>query len=153
MKRRLNNAFTFAVILLAGLVAYRFLSPRLFPAPTPAVFSEGTSLTAALTRAQSTGKPVFAVATASWCGACQSYKKNALVNPEVEARLTDNTIPVFIDIDKDTDAATALNISSVPATFLINADGSVIAQLQGNTPSGALITWLDTNTPPIASNN
>ncbi len=151
MKRILDNAFTVGVVLLGAFVLFRVFSPMLFPAEKPSVFADAITLPAALEQSKATGKPVFAVASASWCGPCQSYKKGALVDPKVEAWLTEHTIPVYIDVDEHSTDAQSLGVSSIPATFLLNADGQITARAQGKLSSRSLIDWLNSNTEQITA--
>jgi len=77
-------------LLLAALVAFfgfRLASGR--TAPVPEIFDKTVSLQTALDESAKSGKPVFALLTADWCAPCQSYKRGALANKEIVAKLTE----------------------------------------------------------------
>lgn len=132
------------VVALAGIAGWKFMRP---PAPTPGVFAQGTTLASAIERSAAEGKPVLAVATADWCGACQSYKRGALADDRVAAAIEQRTIPVYINVDDDPADAEKLGISAIPATFLIR-DGQVIDKFTGAIAPADLLEWLDRNAAP-----
>jgi len=131
------------VLALGGLVFFKYLRP---PAPTPGVFGQGTTLTSAIERSSAEGKPVFAVATADWCGYCQSYKRGALADERVAAIIEARTIPVYINVDDDPADAEKLGVSGIPATFLIR-DGEIVDRLSGDIKTDDLIEWLEEKAP------
>ncbi len=146
MKRLLDRASWVAVILLGLFVALR-LSGCGGVAPTPELFSDGQTLDGAMEQSAAPGgKPVLAVATADWCPPCQSYKRGALADARVAEAVRARTIPVYVDVDADPDAAAALGVSSIPATYLI-VDGAVAASFTGAKGADELLRWIDEHTP------
>jgi len=112
-------------------------------APTPPVFDDEVTLASAVDAAAADeGRFVFAVATADWCAPCQGYKRGALTDQRVERWITDNAVPVYINVDKRPDDAAALGVRGIPATFLLK-DGQVVASASGAMGAERLLGWLD----------
>lgn len=146
MKRFINGPILFALAVLLIVGAVQFLAPAR-TSETPAIFAEHLSLDEAVERASSSGKVVLAVATADWCGPCQGYKREALASEALAQWVSRHAVPVLIDVDADPDAASRLRVSSIPATFLIDQRGEVVARLAGNAPTARLRSWLETSAP------
>jgi thioredoxin 1 len=121
-------------------------------APMPPVFEDGFTLTQAIAQAQGSDRPVIAVASADWCGPCQTYKRTALSDPRVAEWVEANAVPVLIDVtDGIPPEATPLNIKPIPATFVLR-DGEVVASFAGALPADDLLGWLQTQATPRAAN-
>ncbi|MEO1129942.1 MAG: thioredoxin family protein [Planctomycetota bacterium] len=121
-------------------------------APTPPLFADGFTLTQAIAKAQGTDRPVIAVASANWCGPCQTYKRTALSDPRVTDWVGANAVPVYIDVSDGIPAeAVPLNIQPIPATFVLR-DGEVVASFAGALPADDLLGWLETQATPRAAN-
>ena len=130
------------VLAIVAIGAVLFLRP-VSKADTPALFHDApATLDAAMAKAESDGRVVFAYATADWCGPCQSYKKNTLSDPRVEAWVAANAVPVYIDVDVRREDAQRLEVSGIPATFVIR-DGIILDRAVGAVPPGDLLPWLD----------
>ena len=146
-KESSNGLSTFlslgALVVALTVLITVLLSGR--KAPTPEAFvGASTSLATAETRAGEQGKLVFAVATADWCPACQSYKRGALADARVADWIATNAVPVYLDVtDGPTDATTRLGINAIPASFLIDASGKVLASREGSASPDALFAWLE----------
>jgi thioredoxin len=130
----------FFVVLVVGFLGFYLYMGR--TAPTPEVFATSTSLTEAMTQSEVEGKVVVAVATADWCGSCQSFKRGALSDEKVTAWLDANAIPVYINVDDDPEAANVLGVSGIPATFVI-VDGEVKEHLTGAYKADDLLEVLE----------
>jgi len=137
----------FLVILVAAVVLIRTVTGG-GVAPKPPIFDEHLTLEQALDRSTQSGKPVFAFATADWCGPCQAFKRGALSDKRVIKTALENTVPVYIDIDKDPAArrqaasmAGQEDIYSIPTILLIR-DGHLIAQYEGGMSASAMLKWL-----------
>lgn len=140
----------FLLLVVGGFLAYRLAAGR--TAPVPEVFDKTVSLQSALDESAQTGKPVFALLTADWCSACQSYKRGALVDQQVASTLREQTIPVYINVDTQKDDVQRLVDMGMPIsprgsislpTSLIVKDGKVAAPLVGGHSASSLMTWLD----------
>lgn len=118
-------------------------------AETPAGFGEaeaGADLMA-MSRA---GKPVLAVVTADWCGPCQAYKRGALSDGEVAARLEGVVERVMVDADAEPELAARLGARGLPTTVLI-VEGEVVGGFGGNASAAQLLEWLDGRGLAVAS--
>ncbi len=121
-------AVPIALAVLVGFAGVTMLRGRV--APTPGVFREGSTLATAIDRAAAEGKPVLALVTADWCPPCQQLKRETLTDPAVAAWIEANTVPVYIDSDKNPDDARSLLVTSLPTTLLLR-DGEIIGTRVG----------------------
>lgn len=85
-----------------------------------------STLQEAIDRGTAEGKPVVAIATASWCGPCKAYKSNTLNKQSVQDMLTSEAVTVMIDVDQNQADAQRLGVQSLPTTYIIDA-GTVVA--------------------------
>ncbi|TVQ61357.1 MAG: thioredoxin family protein [Phycisphaerales bacterium] len=141
--RALANTLVFTVVIALLLVGQFFLF-RASPVPTPELFGGRTSLQQAMADGAQAGKPVFAMATADWCGPCQQLKAGALQDERLVAFLTEHTVPVYIDVDVNGSDANTLGVRGIPALYLIGPDGEPLAQTVGSASAEALLHWAQT---------
>jgi thiol:disulfide interchange protein len=100
-----------------------------------------TDFAAARQESRSTGKPVFAYFTASWCAPCQSLKHTTWADKNVEAGLR-NYVPVKIDVDQNQELARQYNVRAVPSFAVLGGDGELLKQVDGALPPKELLNWL-----------
>ena len=89
-------------------------------------------------------------AIASWCGPCQSFKRGALSDPEVEKVIVERTLPVYLDIDKERDAASRLGVMSIPRMIVLR-DNQVVAQHVGVMSSAQTIAFINEHAGPASN--
>lgn len=136
--------FLVLVVVLLGVLRWKFGGV----APTPEAFAAHTSLEAALTQSEQTGKPVLVMATADWCMPCQVLKRGALADPRVTAWINENAIAAYADFtDSNTpeaqQAQRLLAVDGYP-TLLFVRDGEVVSRKVGVASAGSLLEWFET---------
>ena len=134
--------FLLVVVAILGVLRLRLGGV----APTPEAFVDKVSLDEALARSEQTGKPVLVMATADWCGPCQSLKRGALSDPEVSAWIGEHAIAVYADFTDGTTeeaqrAGRLLGIEAYPTLVLLR-DGEVVGRRVGVLPADELLGWL-----------
>jgi len=140
----------FLVVIAASIVVVMNLRTSSAPAQTPALFAQHLTLPAATETSAETGKPVLVYATASWCGPCQSFKRGALSDPEVEKVIVERTLPVYLDIDKEREAASRLGVMSIPRMIVLR-DNQVVAQHVGVMSSAQTIAFINEHAGPASN--
>jgi thioredoxin-like negative regulator of GroEL len=100
------------------------------------------TLPEAVEAASGSDRVVLAVATASWCGPCQQYKRNGLADPAVAGWVAEHALPIMIDVERDRADASALAPHAVPMTYVLR-EGKVIASLEGPASGERLLAWLE----------
>ena len=139
----------FLVVIVASIIAIVLVKSNQTSAPLPGIFAEKVSLEDATAKSAETGKPVLVFATASWCGPCQSFKRGALSDPEVAKAISDNTIPVYLDIDEHPEQASMFGVRSVPT--LILTDGRKMTKATGALSTGRTLDWLSESFSTLAT--
>ena len=145
------------VLGIIAIGAFVLMQVRGSQAATPVLFTgSATTLSAALTEAGDVGRPVLAIATADWCPPCQSYKRDALASDRVAQIAAAKAVPIMLDVTErngpfSADAA-SLGVSSIPATFLLAPDGTVLAQATGPVGESELVAMIDDAARAVAQN-
>lgn len=137
----MKNALLVGVAVIVGFAVISMIRGGAKVAPTPAVFSEGTTLEQAIAESKESGKPVYVVVTATWCGPCQHLKSTTLVEPEVASWIDEHTIPVYIDADEGRADAGRLGVSSIPATLILRGD-KIVASTAGYMDANHYLAFL-----------
>lgn len=109
----------------------------------PPLIADAPALDAAITQA-GTDRIVVAFATADRCAPCQQFKRDALNDASVIARLSDpRFLPTHVEVDRSPQLAeTYLGTRSIPMTYALR-DGKVVATLRGQRSAADLLAWLD----------
>lgn len=139
----------FLLVIVASVVLVVNLRGSRAPADVPAMFSAELTLPVATQRSAETGQPVLVYATASWCGPCQSFKRGALSDPEVERAVLAGTLPVYLDIDEDRESASMLGVRSVPMLIVIR-DGAVVGSHVGAMSAAQTVSFVREHAGPVA---
>ena len=132
------------LIVLLAIVGVAVILPRLRGvAPTPSVFEDAWTLTAAKEASATQNKPVLAFLTADWCPSCQQLKRGALTDAKVTSLIAERTIPVYINVDESAqDARTFANVSAIP-TLIIEYQGRELGRSVGAKSASKLRAWLE----------
>lgn len=77
---------------------------------------------------------------AEWCGWCEKLGEE-LDKPAVQSELKRFTL-VYLDADKDGDAARKLGVGPIPALRILSPDGKIVARHDGYLAAAELIDWL-----------
>lgn len=109
----------------------------------PPVIANAPPLDEAIARAGSE-RLVVAFATADRCAPCQQYKRDALNDAAVIARLSDpGLLPTHVEVDRSPRLAKErLGTTMIPMTYALR-DGEVIASLRWQRTAAELLAWLD----------
>jgi thioredoxin-like negative regulator of GroEL len=109
----------------------------------PPLIADGPALDAAVARA-GTDRMVVAFATADRCAPCQQYKRDALNDAAVMARLSDpRFLPTHVEVDRSPELAeTYLGTRAIPMTYALR-DGKVVSTLRGQRSAAELLAWLN----------
>lgn len=135
-----QSALTWVLLVVLAL----FVAPGVInfvrgPASTPGVFGAGLSLDEAMDRSAADGKPVLVLATADWCGPCQTLKRGALMDEGVSAWISEHTIPVYLEDGEDRESIGLLGVRAYPTTLVL-VDGEVVGGMEG---AASAQTYLD----------
>jgi thioredoxin-like negative regulator of GroEL len=111
--------------------------------PLPPLIADAPPLDAAITQAGSS-RIVIAFVTADRCAPCQQYKRDALNDAGVVAKLSDSRfLPTHLEVDRSPALADAhLGTRAIPMTYALR-DGKVIAELRGQRSAADLVAWID----------
>ncbi|MCL4221806.1 MAG: thioredoxin family protein [Phycisphaerales bacterium] len=139
MKRK-NVLLLIVVFILAAALGLPLLRGV---APTPDMFSENLSLNAALDRSVRTGRPVLAVVTADWCGACQALKRGALSDTQVERIVSESFVPVYVDSDRSPGEVAQIGRVEYLPTVVVIVGGREVTRAVGNQSAGQLRVMLE----------
>ncbi len=109
----------------------------------PPILADAPPLDAAIADA-GTDRIVLAFVTADRCAPCQQYKKDALNNAEVIARLSESRyLPTHLEVDRAPDLADAyFGTRAIPMTYALRG-GEIVAELRGQRSAADLLAWLD----------
>ncbi len=112
---------TLAVVLFAG------------QALAQAPFSAAT-FEAACESAAKTNKVVLVDFYTTWCAPCKALDKSTWTDAKVRAWLTEKTVSIKIDAEKEVDLAARYRITAYPTILLLKADGTEVDRLIGFRP-------------------
>lgn len=109
----------------------------------PPLIADAPPLDAAIAQAGAS-RVVVAFVTADRCAPCQQYKRDALNDAAVIARLSGSRfVPTHLEVDRSAALADAyLGTRSIPMTYALR-DGKVVAELRGQRSAADLLAWLD----------
>lgn len=127
--------FTTALLLAAALTQPLAVRAK------PSKINWQPSLSEAKAEAKRSGKPIFVMFHAPWCGACKMLEKTALRDAKVIEELK-RWVPVAIDTDQDEATANAYRIESLPTLLFIKPSGSGGFRFEGAPETAELLEIL-----------
>lgn len=89
-----------------------------------------------------TGKPMLLVFGADWCVFCKKLEQTTLAEPEMVKYINENFVPVHLDLDREKQVASILEIKSLPCTVVLSPDADVLARIEGYAKAPALYKQL-----------
>lgn len=127
MKR--HRFLAFLVTLSLGVFAVQKSSASDFPKGSPDFV---TGYDAALKAAKTSGKPIIAIFSASWCPPCQANKKNVYPSAEVKP-FHDKFVWAYLDADEEANvpAMKKFGVSGIPHIQFLDAKGTSVGKLIG----------------------
>lgn len=113
----------------------------------PPLLAEAPALDAAIAQAGAdlgNARTVIAFATADRCAPCQQYKRDALNDAAVIAKLSESRfLPTHLEVDRASELAEAIfGTRAIPMTYALRG-GKVVAELRGQRSAAELIAWLE----------
>lgn len=123
------------VFLLGGVILFTSFndtdSSADFSADSDGDVKWYTDLNSAISEAQKTNKPIFAVFSASWCPACQQLESDTLTNPQVKQKLAQGYVAVKIDSDSNPELSSQYEVYGLPTIIIMDSEGAEIKKLIG----------------------
>ena len=144
--RTFSLVITAAVVAFAAVVLMQQFSAASGRQAFEAVRADyRTSLGDAMAESERTGKPIYALVTASWCAPCQVLKGNVLANDSVASVLREDFVPVYLEETAAAEdlATLPITVRSVYPTSIVIDGGEIIAVLEGAASRSAFEGFLD----------
>ncbi len=85
-------------------------------------------LDTALAAARTQQRPVLLVFGATWCPPCKKMKRDVWPDPQVAELVESKFVPLYVDVDDRSQAelSTRYSVSSIPAVFVLDAEGIAV---------------------------
>lgn len=98
--------------------------------PPKAAIAWRENFDAALAEVRSSDKPMLLVFSASWCGPCNTMKRDVWSDPKVGDSVTAGFVPVHIDVDdaQHAEVTDRYQVRSIPAIYVLDAGGQTLAR-------------------------
>jgi len=77
------------------------------------------------------GKPILVVFGAEWCGYCKKLESQTLNTPEMSRYISENFVPVHLDLDKEKKIGSILEVNSLPCTVVLSPDADLLGRING----------------------
>ncbi len=88
-------------------------------------------------------KKVFLYFHAEWCTYCAEMDRKTFKDPAVIAALNRNFIPIRVDSERETAAATLFRVKGLPDSWFLAETGEVIGHRPGFIPADQLMKIFD----------
>lgn len=100
------------------------------PPPTDGPFHE-LPFDEALSWAEKAERPVIVDFFTTWCGPCKVLDRTTWKDPDVVRWLTEHTIALKLDAERETELAERYGIRAYPTVLVLDADGTERRRLLG----------------------
>ena len=133
-------ALVLAALLVAGTVV-----GATSPSPSRGDGIQWFSYAEGLRRGEAENKKTILEFHADWCRYCAKMEKETFQDYKVIQYVNDNYVAIKVDFDTERKLATKYQIRALPATFVIEPDGSQIGPIQGFISKEGLLQVLKQN--------
>ena len=107
--------------------------------PAPSIAEEGPFVSMdfekALAEAKKKDKPIFIDFFTTWCNPCKMLDQTTWKDKKVIAWLSEKTIPLKLDAEKETELAQKYKVAGYPTLLFVKADGTEIDRIMGYMPA------------------
>ncbi|HII84430.1 MAG TPA: DUF255 domain-containing protein [Methanobacterium subterraneum] len=91
----------------------------------------GNDLNQAMEEAKKSNKTIFIDFYADWCSYCGEMDEEALTDPKVKEKLTQNYVLLKVDVDKNPDLSSKYKAYSLPTIVIVDSSGNEIKRIIG----------------------
>ena len=101
-------------------------------------------------QAAESGKPIILFFTGTWCVPCRIMKREVWADGQVMATVNAAFVPVMIDVDDSSAAATLTRygVGSTPNTIITDSEGNVLQQRRGGMSKADFLELVGELDPP-----
>lgn len=93
--------------------------------------------------AKSESKPMLIVFGATWCKFCKKLEKETFSDPQMQAYVQANFIPVHLDLDEQKSIGKILEVKSLPCTVVLSPNADLLGKVVGYKDTTAMKIQLD----------
>jgi thioredoxin-related protein len=125
-----------------GVLLLALLTIGLESVATAADRIEWHTYESGMARSRFEKKKVFLYFHAEWCSYCAEMDRKTFKDPAVITALNRNFIPIRVDSERETAAATLFRVKGLPDTWFLGESGEVIGHRPGFIPPDQMVKIL-----------